>query len=370
MITKHHNRRLGITLTEVLIALFIMALGMIALLVMFPLGAQQIAQAVKDDRSTQAANNADNLLRSYWRKNVVRYLSTPGNTEADLVNPANPNSIDFMTAMEQPTVLPSLVDASFVTLQANGSRPSYPVFIDPYGKRARQTVLTSSFNWVGGVMPDAANSPYNFAPLTGTFGLIRRVNLRYPVIGTNVDDFRHCTLLDDIEFSEDGSAVNGSSVSRTGRYNWSWVVQRPDQNNRLLMNMTVIVYDQRSYNFAGIDEELHYFVPNVNVGDSTIVINYNPAAIPPAPAPPLRAGNWIMDGTINTANGIRNANFYRVSSVTDDGAGRLYIDLQTPIKRPLGSSITNYTAQIYVLRGVAEVFERRQFTIDDRPLLP
>ena len=45
------QRRSGITLVEVLVAILIMGVGMIALLTLFPLGALNIAQALKDDRA-------------------------------------------------------------------------------------------------------------------------------------------------------------------------------------------------------------------------------------------------------------------------------------------------------------------------------
>lgn len=51
-------RRPGITLLEVLAAIFIVGIGLLALLTLFPLGALQMAQAIKDDRAGQAAASA------------------------------------------------------------------------------------------------------------------------------------------------------------------------------------------------------------------------------------------------------------------------------------------------------------------------
>src|SRR5438093_7745538 len=50
--------RTGATLTEVLVAIFVMAIGLLALLTLFPLGALSMAQAIKDDRTAHAAKNA------------------------------------------------------------------------------------------------------------------------------------------------------------------------------------------------------------------------------------------------------------------------------------------------------------------------
>src|SRR5437764_12521596 len=65
------HRRPGLSLTEVLVALFVMALGTIAILTMFPLGMLQMGQALKDDRTSQAASSADGYMRWYWKTYVV-----------------------------------------------------------------------------------------------------------------------------------------------------------------------------------------------------------------------------------------------------------------------------------------------------------
>ena len=51
------NQRSGATLMEVLVAIFVMALGLMGLLVLFPLGALSMAQAIQDGRSATAAGN-------------------------------------------------------------------------------------------------------------------------------------------------------------------------------------------------------------------------------------------------------------------------------------------------------------------------
>src|SRR6516225_10384823 len=63
----HHHRRRGVTLTEVLVAIFVCGLGLMALMTLFPLGAMNMAQAIKDDRCGHAAANATAVLRSVWR---------------------------------------------------------------------------------------------------------------------------------------------------------------------------------------------------------------------------------------------------------------------------------------------------------------
>src|SRR5438874_5498403 len=51
-------RRAGITLLEVLAAIFITGIGLLSLLTLFPLGALSFAQAITDDRAALAGGNA------------------------------------------------------------------------------------------------------------------------------------------------------------------------------------------------------------------------------------------------------------------------------------------------------------------------
>src|SRR5579884_3316382 len=55
------TRRPAVTLIEVLVTMFIMAIGMLALLTLFPLGAISMGQALKDDRCASAAAMAENV---------------------------------------------------------------------------------------------------------------------------------------------------------------------------------------------------------------------------------------------------------------------------------------------------------------------
>ncbi len=65
------TRRPGLSLIEVLTALFIMGIGAIAILTLFPLGAINMANANRDDRSSLAAFGADNYFRTYWKTEIV-----------------------------------------------------------------------------------------------------------------------------------------------------------------------------------------------------------------------------------------------------------------------------------------------------------
>ena len=52
------RHRPGITLVEVLVAIFIMAIGLLAILTLFPLGALRMSESLQSDRTAAAASEA------------------------------------------------------------------------------------------------------------------------------------------------------------------------------------------------------------------------------------------------------------------------------------------------------------------------
>jgi hypothetical protein len=54
-------KRVGVTLVEVLVAIFITGVGLLALLTLFPLGAAEMAQSIQDDRAGHVKQDADAL---------------------------------------------------------------------------------------------------------------------------------------------------------------------------------------------------------------------------------------------------------------------------------------------------------------------
>src|SRR5262245_13344732 len=56
--TSKTSRRTGATLVEVLVAIFVMGIGLLALLTLFPLGALSMYRAIQKDRAVQAEVSA------------------------------------------------------------------------------------------------------------------------------------------------------------------------------------------------------------------------------------------------------------------------------------------------------------------------
>jgi prepilin-type N-terminal cleavage/methylation domain-containing protein len=303
------TRRRGLSLIEVLVALFIMGLGVIAILTMFPLGAYQMAVAVREDRSAQSAAAADAYIRTYWKINVVEQ---GGGSEP------------FFLALNGTSVgLPLALD----------TEPSYPVAVDPMGVAARSGV---NKNWLGDL---AGVNPSTNIP---------RQNLN--LITTSQYAQRVCSLMDGLGYDDDGRPLNpaGTGADRELRYNWLWVIQRTNNANKLAANLTVVVFDRRAHLYAPVGSEAVFStVANGAVpGTSSVTLTGSPDVKP---------GGWIMDASVNVPGRplIRHANFYRVTSVSGNT-----LELQSPLKTPTDNNNTPYTGTFVVLRGVSGVYPR------------
>src|SRR5262245_30461446 len=80
-------RRSGLTLIEVLVAIFVMAIGLMALLTLFPLGALRMGQAIQDDRAAHVCRNAE-ALATFRNLRHDTWLAGSA-TAADVFNDGN-----------------------------------------------------------------------------------------------------------------------------------------------------------------------------------------------------------------------------------------------------------------------------------------
>ena len=172
-------RRVGVTLIEVLVSIFIMGVGLLALLTLFPLGALTMAQAIRDDRCAQAAANAEAIavLRDLRTNSAVTgpFLSSPGQS------------------------LPSLNVAP-----GGLEGPSYPVYLDPFGVLGAGSNLPLG-RITGGTFP--------------TPGIARRTVTFANTFPTALQWF---SLHDDMEFTADGLPKRlGTEIQREPRYTGS-----------------------------------------------------------------------------------------------------------------------------------------------------
>jgi prepilin-type N-terminal cleavage/methylation domain-containing protein len=184
--------RPGITLLEVLVALFVMGIGLLALLALFPLGAVNMAQALRNDRAASAANLAS-------------------------------EQAEAMGLRHDPNVTSAFAQAS----PKDRSGPSVPVFVD---------------GLVGRVTAD---------PVGGQGAtLIPRVQPTYTAGQPAGVAARWFSLLDDVSFGPN-AAPEGGVVQRGGRYTWAYLLRRPRYSQASVVELTVVVYSGRDTGVAG-----------------------------------------------------------------------------------------------------------------------
>lgn len=104
----NHRRRPGVTLMEVLIAIFVMSIGLLCVLTLFVLGAQRMATAFKDGSAAQAAICARGLANMKDLRNIKEVTDALG-AGADS-DPSNPVFIDPIGAVSNGPRLGSNID--------------------------------------------------------------------------------------------------------------------------------------------------------------------------------------------------------------------------------------------------------------------
>jgi hypothetical protein len=337
------HRRVGTTLVEVLVAIFVMGIGALAILAMFPLGAMNMARSIKDDRCGHAGANA-------------RAIAIGHNINFD-TNIEVLNATTQKVCFNNPTGV--LGGALFEDAPEDGQ--SYPLYIDPIGFASYPT--TASLNgrdWMAGQTP-------GFSPDV----LMRRLNLSFTSptakAATATAPFvppttlLWCTLLDDIAFDPNGTpSAAGGSVERAGKYSWAWLLRRPKTGVKSCCEMTIVVYEQRSLSTGvrGAVKE-SYFTTAWSAARPNVIT----LTIPGGKAPPqVREGGWILDATPVLKPGTKlftsqgHAKFYRVVSVGDLGVGNtIEIELDKSVQN--SADFAANTPRFVVLDGVVEVFE-------------
>jgi hypothetical protein len=328
--------RPGATLLEVLVAIFIMGIGLMALLVLFPLGALSMARAIQDERAAQAGAAASAVanIKDIRRDLVVYNPSGVSGAAYDyFYNPQNGNPFN-----------------------ADLEKKSWPILVDPVGFRT------------------AAGLPAQ-QNVAGVAGLLRRTSASF--ITGNTDVYRWFTFQDDLIYDKFGNAQSVGAIGtieRDVRYSTAYLLQRPRAGDPSVVECAVIVYSGRPLGLSG-NLDLAEFgydggnTTNVGFDPSANMIRVNYSAMGMA-APPIRPGDWVLDVSIVrldplASNGEPHGYFYRVAGINDNGA---FMDIEVqqnlrgfPANGFLGPATTGAAsdrARLLFLEGVAEVFER------------
>ncbi len=424
MIVKNSGRtRLGLSLAEVLIAIFVVGIGLLAVLTLFPLGAMSMARAIKDDRTASHNLNMSAMCRWVWKDE----LGVPG-TLREMYPEVPPAPLPgaslrldpLLNAMENPNYrwnpdlgpagevpppfqnpaygVPPVLGASRPRTGPGSDRPSYPVLVDPIGWNNVFNLGQPQQFWVAGrndciprrslrlVEWQRSNAP-------ATQGLfIVDLDLLYPGAKRLMRN-RYLTLMEDIGFFRDGTpedstgtasagtlgtAGNAANLSlmrdqvqRDGRYTSAFLLRRPRNNTPTVLELTVIVFSGRPVDAPA--QESAYALRLVKGSTQADLFYAGPDR------PPVYKGTWILDGTMTRMEGEGpvfddqpHGVFYRVVNVEEDiegGNSVLRLELQEPAEASTfypDASRTPYGIGV-VMAGVVEVFPTKTLTPNSWP---
>jgi hypothetical protein len=318
------NRRKGITLTEVMVTMFVMAIGLLALLTLFPLAALNMAQSIQDDRVGHCVANAEAIANMFWDFRPAK----DNITDPDPKNPRPHTGMYFLSPGSGP--------------QPADDSPSWPIYIDPVGFKA----TGASQTWVGGV----ANR-------------MRRLGSPWLVwneVGTQQQFMMQNFVLPDDFIFDGGGVPRGATnlgLQREGRYSWAYMMRRPRTAEPKIVDLTIVVYAQRGLYSTGVAAGE---VPAAKA-TGTATQNFINVTMNPEPGNPqqanttMRKGIWVLDisssvGTETTKFGPVHAHFYRVQNIIRRGSLNYILELQTPLK-------ANVT-QLLFMENVVDVVDR------------
>jgi len=373
---RNMRERPGVTLTEVLVAMFVAALGLMGILALFPVAILNMAQAIKDDQAGHCAANAK-AIATIWDIRTDS-MPTPKWPPLGAVNTAtNPNNYT-------PYWSPSSSDtyrttdgqqyrAANGTLQTYPSRkgsvgPSYPVYIDPAGFKAY------TGQPLGGIIPRRSCRFLNDSQLDPRLSPATTPAPAIDLAYQSRQIARWFSLLDDINFGEDGTPdLSAIVVQRRGQYSWAYMCYMPSAASSNIVDMSVVVYSGRSL-VPGAEMAWPVTFTESNV----LTLTYNSPDVKPA----IRKGGWILEAgnaplpppASSWPAGYTppmHAYFYRVVNVVDPGldvssiapanvpppgGGTIDLELQTDIIPPKDDPNT-VTGRVIVMENVEEVFE-------------
>ncbi len=388
------NRRTAVTLTEVLMAIFIMGIGLMAILSLFPLGAAQMAQALKDQRCAEAANNAGAMFRVIWKQACDAEFQQYGKSPPTFLVIGGgrrvPFSVQqFVMNLDTPysgigTDLYPIATPAMPQLdqQPNYSGPSYPVFLDPIGWTSNRSNPIRQAWLAGGAVPPVAGSPTvpPVADAKGNSWPIRRTYLTVPPPGNSPAGtggteltgiqriLKQTSLLDDVTFDETGRPKTSSGIiERQGRYTWAYLVQRPNNSIREVVNVSVVVYSGRSIDVPS--PESAYAAARVPMPG--LSPPYDPKRLQLAytgAKPVIRRGGWILDATMTDSSGNLSPQgvFYRVVDVDDSTPNVLDLELQSNLAGDALGGPANRV--IIILENVVEVFPKYDISHNSAPM--
>ena len=341
MIRCEPKDRSGVTLTEILISIMIMGVGLISLATLFPLGLLRLRDASRLSRSTYLTESAgsDMAARNLLTLNSF-YLSpwytppympalydpliqdTPLPTTAGQPSGAyrgygmTGDSSSGMTYLGGPG-LPVAYDPLWWTMigqQFGGLRPNYFV-----NGTANTGLTEGRFGSGLGLIRNDPNPAGPGSPNGPVYGLPRLTNFPVALDGAVTDIF---VSPEDIVWQGEQSTLNGSplvpdlSISNgllttDWRYTWMWTGQRNDSHYTTIYNGYVVVCENRLFGIEPTGTVSGESVFEAVYGYSSTVVSatgsrgYGASANQTVlirwpvsqPDPEIKVGSWFADVT-------------------------------------------------------------------------
>lgn len=354
------KRRSGLTLVEVLVAMFIMSIGMIALLTLFPIGVLRMAQSIRDARCEQMGRNA---YATAVMENVGADVDVITGSAAALTAAIDNTGIQIPDVFRNPS--PKLLSGAANLPDADDYAESYPILVDPI---AYNQIGGSQHDWVGGT-PDVLRRR--------SVEFLRRGGVTSAVLTVNT--FRSFSLWDELRFNSSVSppalvppatpqkAFAVGPIFRDPRFTSAYVLRRPQTADKSLVDCTVVVYENRTV--YPLEEYVNVGNTFYNPTNNTIAIDYTATVLPE-----LRPGDWIMDTTFYLTSppaaavpkGSARAFFYRIVAIEDfilSGRKIRRFEVQSPLRgvklgAPSDDPILGAQGTSIIMVGVTEVFEK------------
>jgi hypothetical protein len=375
--------RPGLSLAEVLIAMFVLALGLLGVLSLFPLGAVRMAQAIKDDRSQNHNLNTAAQFHVIWKLETVSSNGNYRQMYPSYYNPG-PNTtptqsdigdrIDPLTcAMEDPNYppnpdgstadynawipqnflspiypspgppQPTVTGTQAMAVVSRGTlKKSYCVYVDPVGWNNNVNNGTAKQYWLAGRIDSIprrslrriewAKNPSLPAPQNGLYTL--DLNTAYGFDIKRVLRNRYMVLLEDIGFGLDGTPLDstGQYTSLTNPAGLAGMVGQIQRDGRyscgimfrrpqayVVRQVEMQVVVYSGRSQDGPSDEFGY-TTRFTKGSTEATVYWDPAT---QTRPRIRKNSWLLDGTMvwqqPNPNGTFNPNG---PLVPDNGADR------------------------------------------------
>lgn len=333
---RRNNTRQAVTLMEVLVAIFILSIGMVSVMAFFPIGALNMVRSVRDQRTAQLAVNSNTMLHTWWKD---CWLGSDGLIMPEEVASRSESTIEALDTDP----------LTGLNILRTDTGPSHPVMIDPLG-------ISAYGNDLGG------------------FITRRHLTNAYPTFASRRNQLRICTLADDMSFDKSGEPSNVSGQFDRGyRYSCAWIIQREHNSNPYDVRVHTLTFDNRPIDLPEGDQV--YPQANLTVNDPNSLSIVSPASA----LPRTKKGGWIMiayhviyplgAGPAGTMAKPSRwvVSFHRTIGQDDLNAGPNNIRtlaLEQPIQTPPPTNFDN--VQVIVFEKLVEVFDRGTMSVVDR----